>query len=45
MTGNAWVDINIMDTAALVLKHQAVSIHSADYLFTALDQFHKKCYM
>ena len=34
--------INTVATAALVLKHQATSIHSADYVFTVLDQFHKK---
>ena len=29
-------------TDALVLKHQAISIHSADYIFIVLDQFHTK---
>ena len=31
-----------MDTDALVLKHQAISIHSADNIFIVLDQFHTK---
>ena len=30
---------------ALVLKHQAISIYSADYIFTVLDQFHVKYYI
>ena len=25
-----------------VLKHQVISIHSPDYMFIALDQFHTK---
>ena len=29
-------------TDALVLKHQAISGHSADSIFTVLDQFHTK---
>ena len=31
--------LSIVDTDALVLKHRAISIHSADQISTALDQF------
>ena len=34
--------ISTMDTDALVLKHQGISIHSADLLFLILDKFHTK---
>ena len=29
-------------TDALVLKHRAISTHSADEMFIVLDQFHSK---
>ena len=29
-------------TDALVLKHQAISIHSADYIFIVMDQLHNQ---
>ena len=32
--------LNTAATDALVLKHQAISIHSADWIFIGLDQFH-----
>ena len=35
VVGNVAVD-------ALVLKHQAISIHNPDYTFIVLDQFHMK---
>ena len=31
-----------VSTTALVLKHQAISSHSADKMFIVLDQFHSK---
>ena len=34
--------ISTLGTDDLVLEHQAISIHSADYVFTVLDQFHTK---
>ena len=34
--------ISTLDTAVLVLKHQAISTHSADKLFIILDPFHIK---
>ena len=37
------MDAYILSTAAtdaLVLKHQAINIYSADYTFIVLDQFH-----
>ena len=32
--------LSTVATDALVLKHQAISIHSIDWIFIALDQFH-----
>ena len=32
--------VSTMATDALVLKHQAISIHNADYDFIVLDQIH-----
>ena len=29
-------------TDAMVLKHQAISTHTADYIFIVLEQFHVK---
>ena len=38
--------INTVATDALVLKHQGISIHSADEVLTVLDQFHIwKCHI
>ena len=34
--------VSTVATDALVLKHQAISIHNADYTFIVLDQFHIK---
>ena len=34
--------LNIVATDVLVLKHQVISIHSADYIFIVLDLFHGK---
>ena len=34
--------VSTVDTDALVLKHQAISIHNADLTFIVLDQFHMK---
>ena len=34
--------ISTVATAALVLKHQAISSHSADEIFIVPDQFHTK---
>ena len=34
--------VSTVATDALVLKHQAISIHNPDYTFIALDQFHMK---
>ena len=34
--------VSIVATDALVLKHQAISIHNADHIFIVLDQFHIK---
>ena len=34
--------VSIVATDALVLKHQAISIHNADWTFIVLDQFHTK---
>ena len=31
--------LSIVATDALVLKHQAISIHSANYILIVLDQF------
>ena len=42
---NTWVHAEILSTVgtdALVLKHQGISIHSADNIFLVLDQFHTK---
>ena len=42
-TGNtygAYIKFNSMDSDALVLKHQRISIHSVDEIFIVLDQFH-----
>ena len=36
--------VSTVATDALVLKHQATSIHSADKTFIVLDQFHIKIY-
>ena len=32
--------VSTVATDALVLKHQAISIHSTDWIFITLDQFH-----
>ena len=32
--------ISMVATDGLVLEHQAISIHSADQIFIALDEFH-----
>ena len=37
-----WYVISTVATAALVLKHQTISIHSADEMFIVSDQFHTK---
>ena len=34
--------VSTVATDALVLKHQAISIHNADQTFIVLDQFHIK---
>ena len=34
--------VSTVATDALVLKHQTISIHNADYTFIGLDQFHMK---
>ena len=34
--------VRTVATDALVLKHQAISIHNADLTFIVLDQFHIK---
>ena len=34
--------VSTVATDALVLKHQAISIHNVDYTFIVLDQFHIK---
>ena len=34
--------VSTVATDALVLKHQAISIHNADWTFIVLDQFHIK---
>ena len=34
--------LSIVATDALVLKHQAISTHSADEIFVLLYQFHAK---
>ena len=34
--------LSTIATDALVLKHQAISIHSADKIFIVLGQFHTK---
>ena len=34
--------ISTVATAALVLKHQAISSYSADKIFIVMDQFHTK---
>ena len=36
-----WV-VSTMAIDALMLKHQAISIHNADYTFIFLDQFYRK---
>ena len=36
------LELSTLATHALVLKHQAISSHSADYILIALDQFHTK---
>ena len=33
--------VSIVAADALVLKHQAISIHNTDPILTAQDQFHK----
>ena len=33
--------VSTVATDALVLKHQAITIHNADETFIVLDQFHK----
>ena len=37
--------LGTVDTDALVLKHQTISIHSDDWMFLLLDQFHTKYYI
>ena len=37
-----WYVISTVATAALVLKYQAISNHSADEMFIVSDQFHTK---
>ena len=32
--------LSAIATDALMLKHQVISTHSADYIFIVLDQFH-----
>ena len=34
--------VRTVATDALVLKHQAISMHNADWTFIVLDQFHIK---
>ena len=34
--------VSTVATDALVLKHQAISIHNADWIFIVLDHFHIK---
>ena len=34
--------LDTVTTDALVLRHQVISTHSADQMFTVLDRFHKK---
>ena len=34
-----WCVLSTVAADALVLKHQGISIHSADYIFIILDQF------
>ena len=34
-----WCVLSIVAADALVLKHQTISIHNADYIFIILDQF------
>ena len=34
--------ISTVATDDLVLKHQVISIHSADCIFTVLDRFHRE---
>ena len=36
--------LSTVATDALVLKHQAISIHNADWIAIVLDQFHTKKY-
>ena len=36
--------MNIVATDALVQKHQATSIHGANWIFVVLDQFHAKIF-
>ena len=37
--------LSTVATDALVLKHQAISTHDAEYIFIVLDQFHAKYYI
>ena len=41
LTHNEYV-LSAVVTDALVLKHQAISTHSAEQIFIALDQFHRE---
>ena len=34
--------LNVVDTDALVLRHQTISIHGADEIFIVLGQFRAK---
>ena len=39
-----WYVPSSVATDALVLKHQAIDIHNADYKFIVLDQFHTQIF-
>ena len=36
--------LSTVATDALVLKHQAISIHRVDWIIMVLDQFHNEIY-
>ena len=40
-----WCLLNTVATDALVLKHQAISNHSADYVFIVLPYYLQKYYI
>ena len=40
-----WGVLSTVSSDALVLKHQTISVHSADKTFIALDQFHTQNYI